>query len=89
MLVAEMRSLAEDKPSFDPETVMCPVVVGAGAASLKHHKIVSRRLADLLPHGVYHELADAGHPAHATHPELFAELVQAAGRAGLEVRSSP
>jgi pimeloyl-ACP methyl ester carboxylesterase len=89
MLIAEMRSLAENEPSFDPELLQCPVVVGAGAASLEHHKIVSRRLADLLPHGVYHELADAGHPAHVTHPKLFAGLVQAAGHAGLEVRSSP
>jgi pimeloyl-ACP methyl ester carboxylesterase len=88
VLVHEMRSLAEDEPSFDPEALAGPVVVGAGGASLDHHRLVSRRLADLLPDGVYHELADAGHPAHVTHPELFARLVTEAGHAGMKVRSA-
>jgi pimeloyl-ACP methyl ester carboxylesterase len=85
VLVEEMRSLAEDEPSFDPESLACPVIVGAGSASLDHHRLVSRRLADLLPQGVYHELPQAGHPAHVTHPELFAELVVQAGLAGFKV----
>jgi pimeloyl-ACP methyl ester carboxylesterase len=87
VLVEEMRSLAEEEPSFDPERLECPVVVGGGGASLDHHRLVSRRLADLLPRGVYHELADAGHPAHVTHPESFAALVTEAGHAGTKVRS--
>jgi pimeloyl-ACP methyl ester carboxylesterase len=81
ILVEETRSRSETGPSFDPEALACPVIVAAGGASLDHHRLVSRRLADLLPRGVYHELADAGHPAHMTHPEPFAGLVIEAGHA--------
>jgi pimeloyl-ACP methyl ester carboxylesterase len=74
-LVAEMADLRATPPSFDPLDVRPPVLVAAGSQSLHHHRDVSRRLADLLPRGQYHELADADHAAHVKQAASVARLV--------------
>lgn len=76
-LVQEMALLREAEPEFDPLQLRVPVVVGAGEASLPHHRLVSRRLSQLLPNAVYRELPGCEHAAHVTHPAQFAELVSA------------
>jgi pimeloyl-ACP methyl ester carboxylesterase len=78
VLVAEMRALRDSPPGFDPLVVRPPVLVGAGEHSLEHHRVVSARLAELLPRGHYVELPGAEHSAHVSHPTQFAELIAVA-----------
>jgi pimeloyl-ACP methyl ester carboxylesterase len=75
-LVAEMADLRETPPCFDPLDVRPPVLVAAGSRSLNHHRDVSRKLADLMPRGRYHEIEGAGHAAHVEHPASFARLIE-------------
>ncbi len=74
-LVAEMRMLCDDEPSFDPLAFQCPVLTAAGTESLPHHRHTAAKLAELVPLGDYRELAGAGHPGHISHPAEFAALV--------------
>jgi pimeloyl-ACP methyl ester carboxylesterase len=77
-LVSEMRALRTAPPGFDPLIVTAPVLVAAGSGGLEHHRTVAARLAELLPHGRYHEIEHAGHSAHTEHPAQFADLVELA-----------
>ncbi|MEU7767066.1 alpha/beta hydrolase [Nocardia sp. NPDC049190] len=77
-MVAEMRALCDDPPSFEPLTLTCPVLTAAGADSLPHHRLTAAELAQLVPTGRYQEITGAGHPGHVSHPADFAALVEAA-----------
>ncbi len=84
LLVEEMRLLGDEQAGFDPLAVAPPAIVAAGAEGLPHHRQVSARLADLVRHGRYAELAGAGHAAHVTDPVGFAGLLTAAERFAAE-----
>jgi pimeloyl-ACP methyl ester carboxylesterase len=75
-LITEMMDPALNVPFFEPLTLDVPTIVAAGERSVAHHIEVSRRLAELLPHGRYVEIAGCGHAAHVSHPKEFSELVE-------------
>lgn len=75
-LLTEMTDATLDEPSFDPLTLGLPVVIAAGTDSLPHHRENSRRLAELVPSGHFIEIRGAGHTAHVSHPDKFAELAE-------------
>ncbi|MEU7632095.1 alpha/beta hydrolase [Nocardia sp. NPDC049220] len=74
-LIAEMKSVRDIGPTFDPTTLVPLIYTCAGSESLPHHKLVSERLAELAPRGRFHEVVGATHSAHVTHPKSFAELI--------------
>ncbi|MEU4448482.1 alpha/beta hydrolase [Actinosynnema sp. NPDC050801] len=78
-LVTEMGDHSLDTPLFDPVALDVPVVVGAGADTLPHHRETALHLAALAPAGRFREIAGAGHAAHVTHPAAFAELITLSG----------
>ncbi len=73
-LLTEMTDATLDDPFFDPLTLDLPVVIAAGTDSLPHHRENSRRLAELVQSGHFIEIRGAGHTAHVSHPDKFAEL---------------
>ncbi|MEU4996214.1 alpha/beta hydrolase [Streptomyces sp. NPDC021622] len=75
-LISEMTDPTVDVPRFDPLTFATPTVVAAGTRSAPHHREVARRLAELLPHGRFAEIAGAGHASHVTHPTEVARLIE-------------
>jgi pimeloyl-ACP methyl ester carboxylesterase len=75
---AEMSDPTLTVPSFEPTALATPVLVAAGGISLAHHRVVSRRLAELLPHGRFAEIPGSGHLPHLSHPPEFARLIKQA-----------
>jgi pimeloyl-ACP methyl ester carboxylesterase len=75
-LVADMLSLRGDPPPLDPASVPVPVMIGWGSRSRAHQVASSQRLLKALPDAEAFEIEGAGHNAHATHPEQFAEFVR-------------
>jgi pimeloyl-ACP methyl ester carboxylesterase len=62
---------------------MVPVVAAHGSEARPHHKRATGELAHRAPLGELAVIEGAGHGAHLTHPEAFADLVRrAAERAG-------
>jgi pimeloyl-ACP methyl ester carboxylesterase len=54
-----------------------PVVAGSGSESSPHHQRTARTLAELAgPEGGPFVIRGAGHGAHVSHPEQFAEFVR-------------
>jgi pimeloyl-ACP methyl ester carboxylesterase len=76
-LIAEMRGLRRDAP-FDPSAISIPVLVGYGTKTREHHRRGTRLLAEALPNGQLVAIPDAGHGAHLSHPDNFAQLVRQA-----------
>ncbi|WP_158557943.1 alpha/beta fold hydrolase [Spongiactinospora gelatinilytica] len=76
--LTEMADATLDVPAFDPLDLPVPVLAAAGTESLPHHQEVTRRIAAIVPRGVYVGIEGAGHIAHLTHPARFAGLVTAA-----------
>ncbi|MFE7114380.1 alpha/beta fold hydrolase [Streptomyces sp. NPDC057654] len=74
-LIREMTDPTLDKPCFDPSTLHTPVLTASGSRSLPHHQQTALHLAHLLPAGRHETVEGAGHIAHATHPQRFAELL--------------
>jgi pimeloyl-ACP methyl ester carboxylesterase len=82
-VLVEMNDPVQDTVMFDPSELGVPVTVGAGGASIAHHREVAARIAALAPDGTYVEIPGAGHGAHISHPRDFAALItRAADRAG-------
>ncbi|MHB1486021.1 MAG: alpha/beta fold hydrolase [Acidimicrobiales bacterium] len=77
-LLAEMRSIRQGRPAFQPDLVKVPVVLGCGTASQDRHQHASRELAGALPDAQLVEIPGAGHGAHLSHPAEFVGLVRAA-----------
>lgn len=71
-LVGELGSLREGRP-WDPGTIRCPVLCGAGSRAREHHHRGTRYLVSELPDARYVRVDDAGHGAPHTHPLEFAE----------------
>ena len=83
-LVAELQAMRADATApYVPEALPMPVVAAHGSEGRAHHREAARRLADAAPHGELAVIDGAGHGAHLTHPEAFADVVRrAVARAG-------
>jgi pimeloyl-ACP methyl ester carboxylesterase len=76
-LLAEMKSIRATPP-FDPTTVSVPVVAGYGTNSSVRHQTSAAELAAAVPDGELLAIEGAGHGAHMSHPQDFAEYVRRA-----------
>jgi pimeloyl-ACP methyl ester carboxylesterase len=62
--------------SFDPTELVVPVTYGVGGVrSIQHHRDAAAHLLATVPGASLRTIADAGHGAHVSHPDQFAELV--------------
>jgi pimeloyl-ACP methyl ester carboxylesterase len=78
-LVAELRSVRPPAPvPFRAEAVAAPVVSACGSEGEAHHLRAAEELARSAPRGELRVVEGAGHGAHLTHPEAFADLVRRA-----------
>lgn len=76
-LLADMADIRTAAP-YDPTAVTVPVVIGRGSASKGHHRLGTEEWQRLLPHAECRIVEGAGHGAHTSHPDGFADLVRAA-----------
>lgn len=83
-LVAELTAIWQDPPPFDPAEIPMPVLVVCGQASTERHRRAAAHLAGLLPAGSLHEVAEATHGGHQSHPAEFSRLILAAVALGAE-----
>jgi pimeloyl-ACP methyl ester carboxylesterase len=83
-LMAEMRSVRPpNPPPFDAAAITVPVVAAFGSETRPHHMRATEALARTAPLGELRVIEGAGHGAHLTHPNEFADLVRLAlARAG-------
>ena len=79
-LLADMADIHALPPPYDPAAVPVPVVIGRGSRSKGQHLRGTEALLELLPDAELHVVDGAGHGAHASHPDAFAEFVEAAVR---------
>ncbi len=77
-LIAELTSIRLDPAPFEPSHITVPVLVICGAASDERHRRAASYLADSLPAGSLHAVAEAYHGGHQSHPTEFARLILAA-----------
>jgi pimeloyl-ACP methyl ester carboxylesterase len=76
-LIADLRSLDGD-PLFDVTELAVPAVFGVGGESDGFHKENVAWLAEHVPRADRIEIPGAGHGAHLSHPNAFADFVRAA-----------
>lgn len=74
-LVAELADLRAGAP-YDPAHVVAPTLVAHGEHGRPHQVEGARVLASRLARAELVVLAGAGHGAHLSHPDAFAELVE-------------
>jgi pimeloyl-ACP methyl ester carboxylesterase len=79
-MLADLLDIKRRPPPYDPAEVGVPVVVGRGSNSKGHHLAGTKALLELLPDAVLHVVDGAGHGAHASHPDAFADFVRDAVR---------
>jgi pimeloyl-ACP methyl ester carboxylesterase len=77
-LAAELAAIRIDDPPFDIPSLTVPAVFGRGTASLPHHRDAVGWLVEHVRGAELIEIEGAGHGAHLTHPDAFAELVRTA-----------
>ncbi len=77
-LVAELRALRAGGPVVDPAALTVPALYGRGSRSRDHQRAGIAWLADHTPDAAVVEFAGAGHGAHLTHPDAFADFVRRA-----------
>jgi pimeloyl-ACP methyl ester carboxylesterase len=78
-LVAELRSVRPPAPvPFRAAAVAAPVVSACGSEGEPHHLRAAEELARSAPRGELRVVEGAGHGAHLSHPEAFADLVRRA-----------
>ena len=77
-LIAELTAIRLDPPPFEAANITPPVLVICGAASDERHHRATAALAEALPAGSLHEVAEANHGGHQSHPAEFTRLVLAA-----------
>ncbi len=86
-LVAELRSVHPPAPPpYIPEHVPVPVLAACGTETSAHHWRAAHELARRAPHGQLELVDGAGHGAHLSHPEAFADLVRDALRLAVDAR---
>ena len=76
-LLADMHGIRAAAP-YDPATVPVPVVIGCGSESKGQHRLGTEAWRDLLPTAEVVVIEGAGHGAHLSHPDAFADLVRSA-----------
>lgn len=77
-LLAELIDLRRRDHALEVREVRRPVTVGVGGRSGDRLRAAALLLAQRLPDGNLVELATAGHGAHLTHPDEFADLIRSA-----------
>jgi pimeloyl-ACP methyl ester carboxylesterase len=77
-LIAELTAIRLDPAPFEIANITPPVLVVCGAASDERHHRATAALAEALPAGSLHEVAEANHGGHQSHPAEFTRLVLAA-----------
>jgi pimeloyl-ACP methyl ester carboxylesterase len=76
-LVAELRSVHPPAPPpYTPELLPVPVLAACGSETGAHHRRAADELARRAPQGQLRLIQNAGHGAHLSHPEAFADLVR-------------
>lgn len=76
-LLADMHDIRTAAP-YDPGSVTTPVVIGCGSESKGQHRLGTAEWQRLLPHAEVEVVAGAGHGAHLSHPDAFADLARRA-----------
>ncbi len=76
-LVADLGA-ARAGPPFDPAAVVAPTVVARGEHARERHARGAQTLSAWLGESDIHVIPGAHHGAHMSHPDSFAELVEAA-----------
>jgi pimeloyl-ACP methyl ester carboxylesterase len=74
-LVGELGGLRREA-AYDATLIDVPVVLARGEMCRDHHRIGTTVLAERLPHASTLVLGGAGHNAHTTHPDAFADFVR-------------
>jgi pimeloyl-ACP methyl ester carboxylesterase len=89
-LVADLRSMRGEGPPFDVTALDVPSVFGMGGpATAAHHRHAVEWLGANVPGALVHEIANAQHGAHLSHPDHFATMVRlVVERAGEPSRQS-
>jgi pimeloyl-ACP methyl ester carboxylesterase len=77
-LAAELHAIRLTEAPFDVSALTVPAVFACGGISLPHHRSAVAWLAENTPGAELVEIPGAGHGAHLTHPDAFAELARAA-----------
>jgi len=89
-LVADLSSLLSTEPPFDVRALRLPSVFGRGGPDTQpHHRDTVGWLAAELPGAHLHEVAEAAHGAHLSHPDAFASLVRATIRLARQAAGRP
>ena len=76
-LLADMHDIRAAAP-YDAAAVRVPVVIGCGAESKGQHRLGTDAWRALLPHARVTIIEGAGHGAHLSHPDAFADLARSA-----------
>ena len=89
-LAAELDAIRLTEAPFDVAVLTVPAVFARGGISLPHHRSAVAWLAEHTPGAELVEIPGAGHGAHLTHPDAFAELARTAlSRVGIPVGTTP
>ena len=76
-LLADMHGIRSAAP-YDPAAITAPLVIGCGSESKGQHRLGTDAWRDLVPHAEVAIIDGAGHGAHLSHPDAFADLVRSA-----------
>ncbi|MGH9111554.1 MAG: alpha/beta fold hydrolase [Acidimicrobiales bacterium] len=89
-LVAELRSVHPPAPSpYTPERVPVAVLSACGSETSSHHRRAAHVLARRVPQAQLQLVDGAGHGAHLSHPEAFADLVRHTLGLGVDAERIP
>jgi pimeloyl-ACP methyl ester carboxylesterase len=88
-LVSELLLVRGGPPPFDLTDVRCPVVPARGTESVAHQRRSADELAAAMPGHEVVVIDGAGHGAHFSHPDEFADLVRRALVVSSSRRSVP
>ncbi|MEJ7585426.1 MAG: alpha/beta hydrolase [Acidimicrobiales bacterium] len=75
-LTAELRSIENPTAPFDATELRVPVMIGRGREAGRRHGRACEDLVAAIPGAVLHVIEVAGHDAHASHPEAYADYVR-------------
>ena len=78
-LLADMHDIRAGAP-YDPGAVTAPALIGCGSESKGQHRLGTDEWRRLLPHAEVVVVEGAGHGAHLSHPDAFADLARRARR---------
>jgi pimeloyl-ACP methyl ester carboxylesterase len=89
-LAAELDAIRLTEAPFDVSALTVPAVFACGGISLPHHRNAVAWLVEHTPGSELVEIPGAGHGAHLTHPDAFAELARVAlSRVGRRAGTTP